>query len=396
MRDFHELPMKVLRICVLVLACLAPSALFSSSTTISTSGTSWQINGQTVQLWSVRVANAMVDDTAVSDLVAMLTKYRAHGIRNLSVSLQGGRTGNGTAGEDGQYQCFDADGTMRTTCQTRLTTILDALDARAMTAQLVVFYFYRDEDLDGEPSTNTAINKAIDETAQWVEDNNYDHVIVDIANEHGDSRYDFTLLSGDSDANRDTLCSRWSAISSRPCSVSQGLGLGHYVNDYELWHDPTGGSGIEEPVGSVPRLINETERYDDYDEPGEFIQAEIDAIDAAIDEAKLDGIGLALHFAWIQGVYEDGTDQGPRFGFGASAASQPSSTDANRSVHWAFDLIATAEGITDADTSACSDGLDNDSDTKADWPSDPGCLDPWDDDEADSAGTSKHLGRKTP
>lgn len=73
----------------------------------------------------------------------------------------------------------------------RLKQILEAADSLGMVLILSLFYFGQDEYLLDE----TALLSAIDATVEWIVENGYRHVLVEVANEVDIPRYEHELLT---------------------------------------------------------------------------------------------------------------------------------------------------------------------------------------------------------
>ncbi len=312
----------------------SPACKTESSTILTASGIDWKINGATVQLWGVRAANAIHDQTATDDLIEMLDAYERHGIESVSISVQGGRTGN-SPNTSRQYNLFNADGTLKPDGLARLRAVLDALDARGMTACVVYFYQERDQDITIDDASNRYLFAAIDNLTRWLTDEGYRNVFVDVANEHAHGGFDHAILANATASNRDALCARVKATNANLlCSVSPLSGS--YEYDVRLVHN----AACPTPA-SIPCVTNEMLRRDDYDEPGVFTSSAVSETKSEIETSKARGTGYFLHAAWIQGVYENGADVGPRFWLGGDG------TSTSPGVHWMFDHVATVEGIPD-------------------------------------------------
>lgn len=312
----------------------SPACKTESSTVLTVSGIDWRINGATVQLWGVRTANAIHDQTATDDLIEMLDVYERHGIESVSISVQGGRTGN-SPNTSRQYNLFNADGTLKSDGLARLRALLDALDARGMTACVVYFYQERDQDITIDDTTNRYLFAAIDNLTRWLMDEGYRNVFVDVANEHAHGGFDHAILANATESNRDALCDRVKATNANfLCSVSPLSGS--YDYDVKLVHN----AACPTP-DAIPCVTNEMLRRDDYDDPGVFTSSEISDTKAEIETSKARRTGYFLHAAWIQGVFENGADVGPRFWLGGDG------TSASPGVHWMFDHVAAVEGIPD-------------------------------------------------
>src|SRR5690606_26290560 len=92
-----------------------------------------------------------------------------------------------------ENNAFNPDGTLRGAYMKRLALILDKADALGMVVILGCFYFGQDERLKDEK----AVRRAVGETVSWLVQRKDRHVIMEIANECDNAKYDHDLIRPD-------------------------------------------------------------------------------------------------------------------------------------------------------------------------------------------------------
>ena len=138
--------------------------------------------------------------------IACLAEYRAHGILAVNLDLQGGhplndkpwiQEGSGSAGRrpnghrDFYHNSgFGADGQIDPLYAQRISAIVEACDRLGMAVILQLFYFGQDTALPDEDAVRVAADSATD----YVCNNGYRNVIIEIANEVMEGHYHHDIL----------------------------------------------------------------------------------------------------------------------------------------------------------------------------------------------------------
>lgn len=168
----------------------------------------WQGEGFQEQvrgtLLNLRSANAVFDDASgqiqeydpdftananTDAFIANLDAYKEHGIIATDVNLQGGNPGyDGT-----ENPAFDSDGTLRQEWKDRAGKAIEASAARNMVVVLGYFYFHQDHVLADED----AVRQAVTNTTDWLIENDYRNVVIEIANEYNTDSYDHEIIRTD-------------------------------------------------------------------------------------------------------------------------------------------------------------------------------------------------------
>ncbi|WP_063713795.1 hypothetical protein [Amycolatopsis nigrescens] len=156
-------------------------------------------------LVNLRSANAVFDDQSgrirqydpdfdaqanTDAFVANLDAYREHGLLATGINLQGGNPGFNGA----DNPAFTSDGALRQEWKDRTAKVIEAHAQRNMVVVLGYFYFHQDHNLGDEDAVRQAVINATD----WLIENDYRNVIIEIANEHNnDDAYDHEIIHSD-------------------------------------------------------------------------------------------------------------------------------------------------------------------------------------------------------
>lgn len=164
-------------------------------------GFSEQVRGK---LLNLRAANAVFDDgsgqiqeydpdfTAQSntdDFIANLDSYHQRGVLATDVNLQGGNPGYDGA----DNPAYNSDGSLRQEWMDRVAKVIEAHAQRNMVVVLGYFYFHQDHVLADEDAVRAAVTNVTD----WLVQNDYRNVIIEIANEYNADSYDHEIIRSD-------------------------------------------------------------------------------------------------------------------------------------------------------------------------------------------------------
>jgi hypothetical protein len=136
-------------------------------------------NSATVSMWRYPDGTAYDPARQTTEFVAALPVYRAKGLLAVSLNFQGGRPTAGSGSQPWNNTGFNSDGSLKPAYLARLDQAIRALDAQGMVAILGYFYFGQDERLTDE----TAVKNAVTNATQWVLDQGYRNVLIEIDNE---------------------------------------------------------------------------------------------------------------------------------------------------------------------------------------------------------------------
>jgi hypothetical protein len=278
------------------------------------------LGGQPIRIWGVRSGNALYSWNVTERHVNCLDTMVAHGINTIGLYIQGSNGGfpNREAGFDGLRR----DGRIKPEVADRLEWLIREADKRGMVIVVGLFSPSKDQNLYDE----AAIQRAVEETARFLEQRRLRNVFVDLVHEYNNpERMDQPLMrEPDGAAKKAKLTSWFKAI----------------APEIEVGVCPAEHSGTEEEYpGMDVRIIQksmaipsqgfvvnvELTRHDYYENDGIFskgdraeMQADWERYQAAPNAAML------FHAAYIQGITNrSGTAPNPeRGGYGRSATDR--------------------------------------------------------------------------
>jgi hypothetical protein len=134
------------------------------------------LDGRETKLIGLRCSNALISDETTDALIGALDLHRSYGINTVSVFIMGSRFGD--------VKGYLPDGSLNPVYRARLERILRATDERGMAMIVGCLYWSTSmakEDLSAW--TQEDANRAIANTARWLAEQRFTHVILDPDNE---------------------------------------------------------------------------------------------------------------------------------------------------------------------------------------------------------------------
>lgn len=136
------------------------------------------LNPETAGRWKYEDTQKWDADRNTNEFVKAMHSWYAKGMLAFTVNMQGGSPlGYGNKGWINS--AYDAKGELRLEYMSRLGKILDKADEIGMVAILGLFYNDQEDLLEGE----TAVLNGVDNVINWLFENNYRNVIIEINNE---------------------------------------------------------------------------------------------------------------------------------------------------------------------------------------------------------------------
>lgn len=123
------------------------------------------------------------------EFIEAMPEWRRHGLLAVTLNLQGGSPQGYSKEQPWHNSAFDADGTLRADYRARAGRIITRADELGMVVILGFFYFGQDERLADE----AAVLRATDAAADWLLENGWRNVLVEVNNECN-VRYDHAIL----------------------------------------------------------------------------------------------------------------------------------------------------------------------------------------------------------
>ena len=193
------------------------------------------LGGQQVDLWGLRCGNALHSEAITERHIRNLDNMAAHGINLIGVYVQG--SNGGWPDPDAALNGFTRDGKLKPVVAKRLEMLIRAADQRGMVVMVGLLTHRKDQEFYDD----AAIQRAIEEAAQFLSQRKLKNVFVDICHEFSHpERMDKELLrEPDGEAKKAKLTAWFKAV----------------APDIEVGVCPdiiTNGSAITWVAGSVP------------------------------------------------------------------------------------------------------------------------------------------------
>ena len=285
----------------------------------------------------------------VQNLIDALPSYKEHGVIAITVGMQGGSTGYSYSVEDGHTQhmvsAYDANGDLRIGTGTitapesgtwwdRAKRLIEAARDNGMIVILSLFYQRCDEIITVDNTNHTYIKNAIDNSCDFLYQNDLRNVIVEIANEYNiatrfQHNYLYTNSSTDGIGAAVRQAQAWftnnstwkipvSASSTTPASwddnevytvADVALVHGNAIEDFRdpNPHDTTTQMQNVLNVTDYPVVMNEDDNYTNNDSSNNFAnQNNLNAEIEAMTECFNLGCGWGTMFKQYTQNYEAG------------------------------------------------------------------------------------------
>lgn len=269
------------------------------------------LGGQEVELWGLRCGNALHSWTVTERHVRALDTMVAHGINLIGFYVQG--SNGGWPDADAGLNGFRRDGSLKPAVAERLEWLLREADARGMVAMVGIFSPRKDQELEGPP----AVQRALEETATFLRTHGLRNVFVDIMHEYDHTeRADLELFREPGGEAKKAQLARWFHAQAPDIEVG--------VCPYE--HSPTTDTFPGMDVRIIQKrmaipdhgfVVNvETQKQDSYENDGMFSDGGRDEIFADCERyLAAPNAVLLFHAAFIQGIGNfSGTAPHPEMG----------------------------------------------------------------------------------
>ena len=149
------------------------------------------LNPATRNLWKYPDTQRWDPDRNTREFVGAMAEWRRHGLLGLTLNLQGGSPQGYSQDQPWDNSAFAPDGSLRPQYMRRLERILDRADTLGMVAIVGLFYFGQDQRLEND----AAVRRAVREATLWLSRKAYRHVLIEIANECDNAKYDQPLIT---------------------------------------------------------------------------------------------------------------------------------------------------------------------------------------------------------
>ena len=137
------------------------------------------LNLETAQRWAYPDTGKWDTERNVSEFIAAMLEWKAHGLLAVTVNFQGGSPEGYSKTQPWINSAFEPNGSLSPAFTARMKRVLDAADANGMAVILGYFYFGQDQRLRDE----AAVIRATDEATRWLLEGGWGNVLVEVNNE---------------------------------------------------------------------------------------------------------------------------------------------------------------------------------------------------------------------
>jgi hypothetical protein len=219
------------------------------------------VNPETRVKWAYPDTKRWDPDRNTREFVAAMAEWRRHGLLSFTINLQGGSPEGYSQDQPWHNSAFQADGSLRVAYFNRLERILDRADELGMVPIVGYFYFGQDQRLESDD----AVRRAVREATIWLLKKDYRHILIEIANEADNERYDQPLIKAPRVHELIELVHSLN-INARRLPVSVSFNGGSIpppavvaIADFLLLH----GNGVND-VDRIGRMVEETRQVRGY------------------------------------------------------------------------------------------------------------------------------------
>jgi hypothetical protein len=149
-------------------------------------------NPETVERFAYPDTGEWDPERNTEEFVAAMASWMEHGVISFTINMQGGSP-MGYGNEGWINTSFDNKGGLKPAFINRLERILDKADELGMIPILGIFYFGQDEHLENDEAAKNAVKN----TVNWILDKGYENIIIEIANECDNNKYDIDIIKKD-------------------------------------------------------------------------------------------------------------------------------------------------------------------------------------------------------
>jgi hypothetical protein len=151
------------------------------------------LNAETSSRWSYPDTEKWDPERNTSEFIAAMPEWRRHGLLSFTINFQGGSPQGYSQDQPWHNSAFDADGVLRSDYLLRMERILDKASELGMVPIVGYFYFGQDQRLRNEE----AVRRAVREATIWLLQKGYLNILVEIANECDNNKYDHPVIKKD-------------------------------------------------------------------------------------------------------------------------------------------------------------------------------------------------------
>jgi hypothetical protein len=151
------------------------------------------LNPETSSQWSYPDSEKWDPERNTSEFIAAMPEWRSHGLLSFTINFQGGSPQGYSVDQPWHNSAFDTNGVLRRDYLLRMERILDKASELGMVPIIGYFYFGQDQRLHNEE----AVRRAVIEATTWLLQKGYRNILVEIANECDNRKYDHSIIKKD-------------------------------------------------------------------------------------------------------------------------------------------------------------------------------------------------------
>jgi hypothetical protein len=219
------------------------------------------LNTETRNRWVYPDTKRWDPDRNTREFIAAMPEWHRHGLLSFTINLQGGSPEGYSQDQPWHNNGFHPDGTLRDGYLNRLERILDRADDLGMVPIVGYFYFGQDQRLEND----AAVRRAVREATTWLLKKGYRNILVEIANECDNRKYEQPVIQSPRVHELIELAQSIT-IDGRRLPVSVSFNGGSIptprvvsVADFLLLH----GNGVSEP-DQIARMVEQTRQVRGY------------------------------------------------------------------------------------------------------------------------------------
>ncbi len=149
------------------------------------------LNPETVAKWKYPDTRKWDAERNTNEFIKAMPEWRNHGLLAFTINFQGGSPEGYSKSQPWENNAFEPDGTLRSAYADRMERIVKKADDLGMVVILGIFYFGQDERLQDE----NAVIAAVDNTVDWIQNNGFTNVIIEVANESDNRGYQQDIIT---------------------------------------------------------------------------------------------------------------------------------------------------------------------------------------------------------
>jgi hypothetical protein len=151
------------------------------------------LNPETANKWKYPDTGKWDPERNTREFIEAMPEWQKHGLLAFTINFQGGSPEGYSANQPWENNAFEADGRLRPTFAGRMERIVKKADELGMVVMLGIFYFGQDERLENE----NAVIHAVDNVVNWIQQNGFTNILIEVANESNNRKYDQEILKQD-------------------------------------------------------------------------------------------------------------------------------------------------------------------------------------------------------